>query len=149
MFRPVQFPVKHSCSLKIHRSSYASLPQPLPATIPIDEARRKLLDDLPSAEKKRRKKREKEDPSMFDRCSEPALFSNDHSPLPESRTNPSWIATPVASFAPPDIQECLFSSTRTSLCPYCTRTSRDARPQPQKWLRASQHSLYSATSPGL
>ena len=63
MFRHVQSSVKHSRILKTQHSFYATLQQQLPA-IPIDGPRRKLLDDLPSVEKKSRKKSDKEDSSM-------------------------------------------------------------------------------------
>ncbi len=109
MFRHVLSPVKHACTLKTHHSSYATLPQQLPTPTPIDGPRHSLRDDLPSVEKKSRKRKDGEDfsRSFFLRRT---MARNDHLLLPvrKSKTQPSRRATPVASFTPPDIQKFFF-----------------------------------------
>jgi hypothetical protein len=60
MFRHVPSPFKCSST----HSFYATLPQKLPTAILTDGPKRRLVDDLPSVEKKSGKRRDKEDPSM-------------------------------------------------------------------------------------
>ncbi|KAF8492208.1 DNA polymerase family A-domain-containing protein [Russula emetica] len=93
MFKHVQFPFKCSSTLKIHHSFYATLPQPLPAAVPTDGPRRRLVDDIPSVEKKSRRRRDKEDSikrnqvgvQLLSRRLHRQIFKNVSFPPPESR----------------------------------------------------------------
>ena len=75
MFRHVLSPFNCSSALKTHHPFYATL------AVPIDSSRSRLVDDLPSVEKKSRKRRDKEDPSMFFYFFQGDMARNNHSPF--------------------------------------------------------------------